>query len=105
VVLTGVHCDDKTLGTANFDKTTSELTYTMDKRIEGYYHGTGDVFGSALSAALLKEFPLEKAARIAVDLTVSSIARSKAAGTDIRFGVNFEEGLGDFIVQVNNGVK
>lgn len=105
VVLTGVHFDDKTLGTANFDKTTSELTYTMDKRIEGYYHGTGDVFGSALSAALLKEFPLEKAARIAVDLTVSSIARSKAAGTDIRFGVNFEEGLGDFIVQVNNGVK
>jgi pyridoxine kinase len=40
---------------------------------------------------------LSRAARIAVDLTVSSIARTRAAGTDVRFGVNFEEGLGDFI--------
>ena len=46
---------------------------------------------------------MEKAARIAVDFTVSSIARSKAAGTDIRFGVNFEEGLADFIAAVNSG--
>jgi pyridoxine kinase len=103
VVLTGVYFDEETLGTANYERSTGKLTYTMDRRIEGYYHGTGDVFGSALTAALLKEFSLEKAARIAVDFTVSSIARSKAAGTDIRFGVNFEEGLADFIAAVNSG--
>lgn len=40
---------------------------------------------------------LEESARIAVDLTCGSILRTKAAGTDLRFGVNFEEGLPDFI--------
>jgi len=97
IVLTGVFFDAEAIGTANFDCETKELTYTMAGRIEGYYHGTGDVFGSGLCAALMSGHDLSRAARIAVDLTVSSIARTRAAGTDVRFGVNFEEGLGDFI--------
>lgn len=97
IVLTGVFFDNETIGTANYDCETKELTYTMADRIEGCYHGTGDVFGSGLCAALMRGHGLSRAARIAVDLTVSSIARTRAAGTDVRFGVNFEEGLGDFI--------
>jgi len=101
IVLTGVFFDAETIGTANYDCATKELSYTMAGRIEGYYHGTGDLFGSGLCAALLRGLDLSRAARAAVDLTVSSIARTKAAGTDVRFGVNFEEGLGDFIKEIN----
>ena len=44
-----------------------------------------------------KDLIMEDSARIAVDLTCGSILRTKAAGTDLRFGVNFEEGLPTFI--------
>lgn len=97
IVMTGVHFDSEKVGTANFDCKANTLSYTLEQRIEGFYHGTGDVFGSVLCAALVCGFPLEQAARIAVDFTVGSIRRTKAAGTDVRFGVNFEEGLPEFI--------
>jgi hypothetical protein len=38
---------------------------------------------------------LAQAGEVAVEFTVDSIARTKAEGTDNRFGVNFEEGLGE----------
>jgi len=103
VVLTGVYFDDDNIGTANFDAEKGSITYTMARRIEGYYHGTGDVFGSSLCASLLSGHSLESSARIAVDFTVSSIARTKEAGTDVRFGVNFEESLKDLIISVRSG--
>lgn len=93
VVLTGVYFDDKSLGAASYDSDTNAVEYAFAGRIDGYYHGTGDVFGSALLAAILKGFDVNKASQIAVDFTVGSIARTKEAATDIRFGVNFEEGL------------
>lgn len=103
IVLTGVYFDNDNIGTANYDTEKGSLSYTMANRIEGYYHGTGDIFGSALCAALIRGHTLQNSARIAVDLTVSSIACSKEAGTDIRFGVNFEENLPDFINAVKSG--
>lgn len=93
IVLTGVYFDEKLLGTATYDRKTNQVDYYFENRIEGYYHGTGDVFGSSLVAALLNGFDLSSAAEEAVRFTVGSIARTKAAGTDIRFGVDFENGL------------
>lgn len=97
IVLTGVYFDELTLGAATYDKNFDTIDYALATRIEGYYHGTGDVFGSALLGALLNGFPLKQAAQIAVDFTVQSIAWTKKAGTDIRFGVNFEANLPSFI--------
>jgi pyridoxine kinase len=101
IVLTGVYFDGEKIGIANYDCETKGLSYTMADRIEGYYHGTGDVFGSAFCAALIRGHSLERSARIAVDLTVSGISRTKAAGTDVRYGVNFEEGIGDFVMSLD----
>ena len=61
------------------------------------YHGTGDVFASALTAALVRKIPLKKAVELAVDLTVDSIRRTAMGGTDHLFGVDFERGLKNFI--------
>ena len=72
---------------------TNTFSYALADRIEGYYHGTGDVFASALVSSILSGVPLEKSAEIAVRFTVQSIARTKEAKTDVRFGVNFEAGL------------
>jgi len=58
------------------------------------------VFGGAFVAALLNGCSLAQANAEAVKFTVDSIARTKAAGTDIRFGVDFENGLGEFAARL-----
>lgn len=93
VVLTGVYFEEDALGAASYDAATGEVSYSLASRIPGYYHGTGDVFGSALLAALIRGKDIAEAARVAVDFTHGSILRTRKSGTDIRYGVNFEEGL------------
>ena len=93
VVLTGVWFDDDRLGAASYDRDTGETAVSLAPRIEGYYHGTGDVFASVLVGALLNGCNLPQAVELAVDFTAASIRRTHDAGTDIRFGVNFEAGL------------
>ena len=100
VVLTGVYFNRQQLGAAAYDSKSGVVSYAFSEWIEGYYHGTGDVFASALLAALLRDFDISQATQIAVDFTVGSIARTKEAGTDIRFGVNFEAGLYKLLQQL-----
>lgn len=89
VVLTGVSFEENKLGAAASEN--GKITYVMSDRIEGYYHGTGDVFGSALVGALTNDKPLEKAMEIAVKYTVACIKRTKEAATEARYGVCFEK--------------
>ena len=100
VILTGVHFDDEKLGAATLDRITGERSFYFSDRIPGYYHGTGDVFGSAVVGALMNAKSLSDSVRIAVDFTVSSIKRTYDAKTDVRFGVNFEEGLPQLVDDV-----
>lgn len=93
IVLTGVYFDDELLGAAAYDSASGAIDYLFSKKIPGYYHGTGDVFGSALVAAILNGFELNKATEIAVRFTTASIEKTAAAGTDIRYGVDFEENI------------
>ena len=104
IILTGVHFDEKKLGAAAYDVDTGVISYSFHETIPGYYHGTGDVFGSVVVSALVKGLDLAKANEIAVELTAESIMRTKVAGTDIRFGVNFEEGLGKLISRIKEGL-
>ena len=92
-MLTGVYFDDMQLGAATYDGATGEIAYIFGENVPGLYHGTGDVFGSALVGALVRGLPLSEAVRAAVDFTVAAIQATAKAGTDIRYGVNFEENL------------
>jgi pyridoxine kinase len=97
VVLTGVCFNEKELGAAAYDAATGEIAFSFENRVPGYYHGTGDVFGSALLAAVMNGFSLGEATGIAVRFTTSAIRKTAAAGTDIRFGVNFEQTIPEFL--------
>ncbi len=101
IVLTGVYFNGSQLGAASYDRHKGEVEYAFSPRVEGYYHGTGDVFASVLLSAVLKGFPLADAAQIAVDFTAQSIERTRLAGTDVRYGVNFEEGLPMLMQRLN----
>lgn len=96
IVLTGVHFDGEELGAALYDAAADDVQYILGENIPGSYHGTGDVFGSAFVGAAVSGRSMAEAVRIAVDYTVECIAWTKEAGTDIRYGVNFERYLGDY---------
>ena len=101
VVLTGVSLEPDKLGAATFDAVKNEITYSFKDRIPGYFHGTGDVFGSALLAALMNGFSLDKAAETAVAFTHRCIELTVAAGQEIRYGVCFERATGYLLELLN----
>ena len=96
VVLTGVYFDEKELGAATYDKETDEVRYIMKERVTGFYHGSGDIFGSGLVSSLVHGWDLSEAVDIAEDLTIASIRNSLEGGYDTDHGLCFEEGLVDF---------
>ncbi len=93
VVITGVSFEKGALGAAAYDSETGEISYAFTEQVNGIFHGTGDIFCSTLIAAITSGKPLSEAARIAMELTFRSIKRTLAAGTDLRFGVQFEKEL------------
>lgn len=96
-VLTGVSFEDGKLGAAAFDKRTGTFNYYFRERIEGYYHGTGDIFSSALLAGIMCDKTLGQAIKVAVDFTVGAIQRTYAANTDRKYGVDFEHEIPELI--------
>ncbi len=93
VVLTGVYFEEGQIGAAAYDSTCRQTVYSLGEKVPGMYHGTGDVFSSVLLTGLLSGFSMEEALKLSVDFTAGAINRTYKAGTDNRFGVNFEEGL------------
>jgi pyridoxine kinase len=93
VVLTGVYFDETKLGAMSYDARTKKIDIALGNKIKGSYHGTGDVFGSALVASAVLGKTMAQSLRTAVDFTVAAITRTSKVGTDMRFGVNFEQEL------------
>lgn len=105
IILTGVYFDNANLGAAAYDKDTDTAVYGFSKKVDGYFHGTGDLFGSCLLAAILHGNGLKDSVQFSCDFVKGSIDRTVRDKTNINYGVNFEEGLEDYcraIVNVNN---
>ena len=96
VVLSGVSYTPGKLGAAAYHKKTGQFSQYFADEIHGFFPGTGDVFASALLAALMNGASLAQALEITVRFTVESISRTKKAGTDKRYGVDFEHSLPQF---------
>lgn len=97
VVLTGVCFKEDEMGCAVGCKDCDEIYFRFSEKYPGIYYGTGDLFASALTGAYLRGKSIFESAAIALEFTGSAIRRTYEAGTDTRLGVNFEQGLGDYI--------
>ncbi|MEA4900010.1 pyridoxamine kinase [Desulfitobacterium sp.] len=93
VVLTGVSFENDKLGAAAYDCDLDKVMYAFNEKVDGNFHGTGDIFGSTLLSALLNDFPLEEAIQIAVDYTHRCISLTVEAEQERRYGVCFEKAL------------
>lgn len=102
IVLTGVSFEPDKLGVAAIEAPKKEIKYYFNKKVPGIYHGSGDVFASALVTAILRERSLIDSSKIAADFTVGSIRRTFDAKTDVRFGIDFEEQIPQFIADLES---
>jgi len=92
-VLTGISFEPGMLGAVCYDGASGEMGYFALKWIDGYFHGTGDVFGSALLSGLLSGQTLIKAMETAVKYTHRCITLTDEAGMERRYGVCFEKAI------------
>lgn len=92
-VLTGISFRPDELGVMAYDSENDEFCSYSGEKIDGYYHGTGDVFASACVGALMNDLPLIDALRIATDYTCECIRLTPNDSRDKVFGVNFEKAI------------
>ena len=92
--LTGACSGPEDIGAACFDRETGKTELILTGRVPGEYHGTGDVFASVLTGALVRGRSLEQATRQAVDFVAVCAERSRVEGIPQREGVDFEPLLG-----------
>lgn len=90
VVLTGVSYHPEKTGVCVYEN--GRYSYYEHGRIPGGYHGTGDVYASAFTGALLCGKNVVTAARIAADYTVRCILETKDDPSH-RYGVKFEKAI------------
>lgn len=90
VVLTGVSLTGDAVGAACFDRETGHTAFAAAPRIAGEFHGTGDLFASVLTGALVRGRPMAEAAELAAEFTSQCVRRTAASGAPRREGVDFE---------------
>ncbi len=95
-VLTGVVFGDEQ-GAMAYDSKTDTYTSYFSENLPVSFHGTGDIFSSALCGALVRGQPMERALKTAVDFTVNSIKISAQDPDLPRYGVRFEAALSGLI--------
>ena len=98
VVLKGVQFDEKKIGIAMYDSLSEKTEWYFHKRMSQNFHGTGDIFASVLTGALVKGFELKEACRLAADFVVESICKTLEHGDYNWYGVDFESAI-PFLVE------
>lgn len=78
--------------------------YTTEK-IEGAFHGAGDVYASALVGALARGVSLEKAVAIAAEFTKNSIRQTAMDQTEPRYGLNSESQMFPFLEALEHAAR
>lgn len=88
VVITGINMGDDNVCCGILDKGT--IDFVKRKKIHGMYHGTGDVFASALLSAYEKGLNLKKSTEFAVWYVLEAILLTQKRYGNSHYGVDFE---------------
>ncbi len=87
-VLTGVHTGANSLGTIVATRDTFRMIET--EKVDVEYSGTGDVFASALYAALMQDIDVFSAAEVSVQFVLDCIHKTRETSGTRNYGLNFE---------------
>lgn len=98
IVLTGVGYREDMTGVVVFEN--GKYKYYEHKKISKGCHGTGDIYASAFTGALMRGFDTFDAAKIAADYTVLCIENTQD-DPNHWYGVKFEGVLGELCKMLN----
>ena len=101
VVLKGISFDEKKIGIASYDSDSQKTTWYFHEKMPQNFHGTGDIFASVLTGALVRDFSLDKACRLAADFVVESIKATLSHKDYNWYGVDFESAIPFLISQLS----
>lgn len=100
-LITGVSFEKDKLGVMMLDSTTGEYYSYFNKRIDKMFHGTGDIFASTFTGALMRGKSLYDAARLAADYTAECINATIDDENSNWYGVSFEKTIGYLTKEIN----
>ena len=92
VVLTGADYGG-CYGVLYYDSASNSFINYYQERIEAVFHGTGDIFSSSFTGALLRGKPIEKAIEIAAEYTAECIRITMNSDEAKWYGVEFESAI------------
>lgn len=100
-VLTGVSVGEEQYGVMAYNSVTDTFFSYYDEKIERTFHGTGDIFASAFSGAVLNDISVNKAMEIAVKYVIKSIKKTIEDEKSVWYGVNFEQVISYYSEMIN----
>lgn len=92
-VLTGVSLEEGKLGAMAYDSESGEFFYYCREHLPASFHGTGDIFASAFTGALVRGGDYKEALRVAADYTVECIRLTLSNPEHVNYGVEFERAI------------
>lgn len=102
VVLKGVSFDDKKIGIVSYDSQNQKISWYFHERMPHSFHGTGDIFASVLTGALVRGFELQDACRLAADFVVEAIRATLSHKDYNWYGVDFEAAIPMLVNRLSN---
>ena len=100
-MLKGVSFDEKKLGIASYDSENEKITWYFHEKMPQNFHGTGDIFASVLTGALVRGKTLDEACRLAADFVVEAIRATLSHKDYNWYGVDFESAIPFLISQLS----
>ena len=101
VVLKGVSFDDKKLGIVSYDSQSKKISWYFHEKMPQSFHGTGDIFASVLTGALVRGLELQEACRLAADFVVEAIRATLSHKDYNWYGVDFESAIPFLVKRLN----
>lgn len=90
VVITGVKTEPGHFGFVGYDTVSKEFFSYSTEEVPMKSHGTGDVFASTFTGALMNDYPVFDSLKIAADFTYACIRNTYHDAAAVDYAVNFE---------------
>lgn len=97
VALTGISFEEDKIGVYSYNSETDTYAYYCNAKLPISFHGTGDVYASAVVGAMMRGYSTEESLAIAVDFTLECMQKTLDDKNHRFYGVNFEEALPAYI--------
>lgn len=101
IVITGVDFGDGQIGCAVYDSHIGKANLFFTPKTEGRFPGTGDVFASALTAAVMNGKDFTDSVQIAMGFTCKCVEETLKTESDRKYGLCFEPQIKNLIKSID----